>query len=333
MASELWIGTYAEAGGAGLQRLVLEDGRLELREAEERIASASYAAWDNGRGVLWTVEEVEEGRILGWRRRDGGWEPLGACSSGGAAPCFVAPSPDGQRLAVANYGSGSAALVALDPASGAPLECAALWQDHGRGSDSERQDGPHVHCTLFDPAGEAVWFTDLGLDRVFRWPLMAGGYPYVAEEAWRAPDGWGPRHLLFTPDGSHAVLVCELAAKLVLLRREGAELVQVQAIDCTDTPATGNLGGHLLLRGEEVFVTNRGVDTLARFRLAEGQLEWTGEWPTGGASPRHVAMLPTCAIVANEKSGTVTLLDLTRKGDEAVQQILEVPGAAFVLAP
>ena len=37
------------------------------------------------------------------------------------------------------------------------------------------------------------------------------------------------------------------------------------------------------------------------------------------------------AIVANEADGTVTVLDLSRAGSDAVRQVIDVPGAAFVL--
>lgn len=106
--------------------------------------------------------------------------------------------------------------------------------------------------------------------------------------AFEAPAGYGPRHFLFHPDGVHALLLCELAAKLLLLRRHGSGFQLMEALPTAPEPgAAKNLGGHLAIDASgAVWVSNRGHDSLVEFRLENARLVRQRWFATGSASPR-----------------------------------------------
>lgn len=326
----IWAGTYEAKGGAGLQPLADLGGAPQLRDGVREIANASFAAWSPDGAVAYFVDEQEEGQVGAWRRTDDGWSPLGSLGSGGAAPCYLSISPDGTRMAVANYGDGSLGLIALDPGTGALIRPLGHFRPAGTGKDPERQEGPHAHCAIFAEEGRAVYHVDLGLDTVFRHDLDGNGLTGT-QVAFQAPAGYGPRHLAFHPDGEHALLVCELAARLLLLRREGTLLRCVQDVPTAPEPVSGeNLGGHLAIDEEGIVrVTNRGHDSLVSFALEGGRLAMRGWCHTGGSSPRHFIVDAGTAFIAHEEGECVTRVDLA---SGRVTARLPVPGAAFLFA-
>lgn len=323
----IWVGTYRGKGGEGLYRLHHDGGRWTVTGCEPWIGDASYVVWSDRHQLAYVVEERQEGRIAAWRF-DGRWEQVAELPSGGALPCFLGLSPDGLTLACANYGDGTLATFALDPATGTPTRLLSTYRPSGRGTDPERQDGPHAHCAVFG-RDDALYHVDLGVDRVFRHSLH-GGRITASATAFSASPGSGPRHLLLHPDGVHALLITELSAQLLLLRRDGGTFAQVDAVPtCPQPGSQDNLGGHLALDADgTVLVTNRGHDSLVRFDLRDGTLTLRDWSHTGGSSPRHVVEYEGRIIVAHEEGGGVGQV---APGEARACPMADVPGAACLV--
>ena len=86
---------------------------------------------------------------------------------------------------------------------------------HGSGPNKERQEAPHPHAVMFDPAGRYIATADLGIDKVETFQLQDGKLAKVSEVA--LPPGSGPRHLAFSPDGSMLYVISELKATVTAL--------------------------------------------------------------------------------------------------------------------
>lgn len=323
----LWVGTYAAKGGEGLHPIA--DGRLE--PANSQIVNASWGVWSARTRTAYFVDEQEAGRVTAWTPGPNAWEPRGSCESGGSLPCYLALSPRGDRLAVANYGDGTVTLISVDLASGALGGIVGLARHAGHGPNPERQEGPHAHCVLWDESGERLFHVDLGLDQVFSY-TTADGRLGDAEVAFQALPGLGPRHLLLHPDGRHALLLAELASELLLIERTPAGFSLVHSLSTLPEAHEGNLAGHLALGpAGRILVTNRGHDSLAAFGIVGGQLVPDGWVRTGGSSPRHFQVVGDAALVAHEKSGTVALVEMPRAdGAGGVARSVPVPGSAFI---
>lgn len=328
----LWVGTYQRRGGRGLHPLTCVGDTLSLGTPETRIANASFGAWSRRRRIAYFVDEQDAGRVTAWRRDSGEWQESGEHGTGGALPCYLDLHAKLGLLTVANYADGALALLQLDPATGQIESLADLKRPNGRGTDPERQRGPHAHCAVFDPNGQSLFHVDLGLDCIFRYPLDHGRLG-EAEVAFAAPAGSGPRHLLLLDGGRQALLLCELSAELVLLDRRANGFVHRQTIGTAPEPATDNLGGHLALRPDGlVLVSNRGHDSLAAFRLEGDGLVPAGWVRTGGTSPRHFHPGQSAVIVALEESDSLSLVPMPQPGWKGRGPIQEtaLPGAAFI---
>lgn len=330
----LWVGTYQAKGGKGLYPLVPAGDGFQSGEPVPAIANASYGVWCSRHRTCYFVDEQEAGRVTAWARTDDGrWRERGFCGSGGALPCYLALHPERRFLALANYGDGSLAVIALDPETGRIAELVDVVRHAGRGADPKRQASPHVHCVVFAERGEALYAVDLGLDRVMRYELQDGRLG-KGEVAFEAPPGSGPRHLVLDHGAGHAWLISELSAELTLLQERGRSFVPVDAIATATVPQPSggaNLGGHLALSGDGgVLVTNRGHDSLVAFDLRDGGIAMRGWRPTGGRSPRYFLRNGRRVLVAHEESGEVT--EIAGPGAEQTStRRWTVPGAAFLI--
>lgn len=335
-AAQLYIGTYAKPGGRGLYPLTLgDDGSLDPGDGIAPPANASFGAYSAARGIHYLVDECDS-RLGAWRREGREWRPLATRSTGGKEPCYLALDERGDRLAVANYASGSLALFALG-SGGLPNEPPATFQDRGSGPVAGRQDGPHVHCVRFASDGRALYAVDLGADRVLRFALD-GASLGPCQVAYRAPPGSGPRHLLLHPRRPFALLLSELASTLTLLAVRDGRLEALAA--CSTLPAGWNgenLGGHLEWPSAgRAYVSNRGHDSLALIEvdLDAPRLTPAQHVPSGGRSPRHFLVLegPALFVAAHEKDGAVTSFSIQGDGRlKASGRSFRIPGACFVL--
>ena len=164
--------------------------------------------------MLYAVNELDAGSVSAFAvAADGTLAELAVRATGGSHPCHLAVTADGRYLLAANYESGSVSVHPLD-LDGVPGERSDLLELDGRGPDPERQEGPHAHMVVPDPAGPGVLIVDLGSDRVWRCRLdpVSGRLTDLAPALIAAP-GTGPRHLLRSADGA-LLLVGELGADL-----------------------------------------------------------------------------------------------------------------------
>lgn len=328
MTGPIFVGTYSAQGGAGLVPLVSgpAPGEWSAGEPIRHVTGASFGVADGGR-VLFVDEE--QGR-LGLFDPAADWQLLGSCASGGEAPCHVAVDRNGEWAAVANYASGTVALFRLGKQLDGPV---ALHRNQGSGPDAERQDGPHAHWVGFTPDGSHLLCVDLGCDRIVSLAVdrKAGALGPPAE-LYRAPAGSGPRHLAFHPDQPLAYLVSELAATLTVLHiADGFRTGKVLPL-----PSGGEtLGGAIAIdpAGTRLYATSRGHDSIATYALDQPEEpELIATVPSGGASPRHLCLTPQALLCANEQAGSVAIFRLDESGRPADGHVLDLPGAAFVLA-
>ncbi|WP_329254247.1 lactonase family protein [Streptomyces sp. NBC_01478] len=312
--------------GVGLTTLSLTPGDADavgLRVTDTVAASgASYLAAHPTLPVAYTTHESTAGAVSAFGLREGAAPvPLGAPLTGGANPCHLTVHPSGDYLLTANYGTdtlpGTVAVHRLN-GDGRLVDLTDVVEHKGSGPVVGRQEGTHAHQVLVDPAGRYILATDLGADTVFTYELdvTTGTLKPVAASQLRP--GSGPRHLAFAPTGDLVLSADELSSTVTCHRYDAEtgtlhELSRVPATAVADIP---NQPGGIVTSdcGRYVWVTNRGADTVAAFRLTATDLEPLGEVPSGGNWPRGLASVPGGLVVANQHSGTVAVLGVSGDG-------------------
>ena len=67
--------------------------------------------------------------------------------SGGDHPCYITVDETGKWLIAGNYTSGTLSVLRVNP-DGSIGNVDTTIRHIGKGKNPERQEGPHVHCTL-----------------------------------------------------------------------------------------------------------------------------------------------------------------------------------------
>jgi 6-phosphogluconolactonase len=326
----LYAGTYTEAGrrrGIFLLRMDPRTGALRQVGAVDAGANTSFVAIHPTGRVLYAVNEVGEraGSVSGAVSAfaiagdSGRLTRLGDQSSEGGAPCYVSVDRGGRVVLVANYASGTVAVLPID-ASGALGHATQVIQHRGSGPNAARQEGPHAHCILAHPSNRFALAADLGMDRVllYRLDVEDRSLHHVdGGDAVMRP-GTGPRHLAFHPSLPLVFVVGELDSTVTALHCD-AESGAMSTLQTLSTLPAGWTGAnfpadiHVAPSGRTLYVSNRGHDSIAVLSVAPatGALALEQVVSTGGHWPRNFSLDPTgrWLLVANERSSSIVVFE------------------------
>jgi 6-phosphogluconolactonase len=322
----VYFGTYTrgESKGIYVARFDPAAGRLGQVELAAETPSPSFLAIHPNKRFLYAVSELyaasgpKGGAVSAFAidRATGKLTLLNKVSSRGGGPCHLAIDKTGKFIAVANYGTGSAAVMPIQE-DGRLGEAAGFQQHSGSSVDPKRQQGPHAHSVNFSPDNRFLFVADLGLDRVliYRFDAAKGTIepndpPFAAVKP-----GSGPRHFTFHPNGRFAYVINEMASTVTAFAydaRRGA-LREIQTIstlpkDFTGTNHTAEVLAHP--SGRFLYGSNRGHDSIAVFSIsAKGTLTPVEQTSTQGKVPRNFNLDPAGAwlLAANQDSDNVVV--------------------------
>ncbi len=331
----------------------LASGELKHVATTKGVKDPSFLALAPGRRYLYAVNEVEEfagkksGALSAFAvdARTGELRLLNQQPTLGAHPCYVVVDRTGRFVLVANYTGGNVAVLPVR-SDGSLGEATDMKQDSGSSINAERQDGPHAHCIVLDPANRFAYACDLGTDKIMifrydgrRGKLIPNRAPWVTVKP-----GAGPRHLTFHPSGKYAYVINELHATVTVFAVAPAQgnLKDVQTIatlpaDFTSPNTSADI--HVSPDGRFLYCSNRGHDSIAAFAIdsRSGQLTFIAHESTGGKTPRNFAIDPTGAflLVANQNSDNiVTFRRDTKTGRlSATGKLAEVPSPVCLKFP
>ncbi|MQA25287.1 MAG: beta-propeller fold lactonase family protein [Micromonosporaceae bacterium] len=321
-AQILFIGSYGH--GIALARPDPASGLPMRTEPAADTPDPSYLALSPDGRFLYAANALDAGAVSAFAvEGDGVLRPLGSRSTHGSNPCHVHVRPDGRHVLSANYKSGSVAVHPVAP-DGSLGEASDVVRHTGAGPDPERQDGPHAHQVVSDPAGRFVLAVDLGADAVFTYTLDSGKLTPAGEARWRP--GAGPRHLAFHPSGRVAYVSDELDSTVTACAYdpERGRLTRQRIVpavpEAGGQPGAGaerNYPSEVLVSadGRFVYVANRGRDCVAWF-AADDELTPLGSAPCGGRWPRHIAFGRDGRLlhVANQHSDNLATLHVRDDG-------------------
>jgi 6-phosphogluconolactonase len=337
-----YVGTYTPHG-LGIHRFRVDHatGKLDALEPVQGIENPSALAIDAQQRYLFSVSEVKQyngtpnGSVSSYAIEPGtgALRLIGTVNSQGAGPVYLSLHPNGRFLLVANYNSGSVAVlpVANNGALGEAVSVQAPQAPAGAQHAAEGvpgsfaisdHDGPHAHTIVPSPDGRFAISTDLGVDRTYVWKfdeasgaLMPGDPPFVAASA-----GAGPRHVVFHPNGRFLYQVTEEASTLVCYGYDAQRgvLTQLQSVSTLPPGYQGtSFASEILLShdGRFVYVANRLHDTIVQFGIgANGLVHRIGETPTGGDYPRVIRFDPSGRFLysLNQRSDHIAIFSVDK---------------------
>ncbi|CAN5277733.1 hypothetical protein BH23VER1_BH23VER1_00410 [soil metagenome] len=317
-----YFSTYTGDGGSqGIYRATFDTETGELSDPELAAETTNPSFLEIGKDGRFLYAAGEGGANAGVTAfaigGDKNLTKLNTQPSGGSGPCHVSVDPTGRAVLVANYGSGSAALLPInDDGSLAPPS--STFQHEGSGGDERRQKGPHAHSINASPDGRFALVADLGIDKVmvYRMDAQAGTLTPNDPSSVSVAPGAGPRHFAFHPSGAFAYVINELTKTVTAFRFDAATgtLTETQTVS-TVPPGTEPGGSTAEIRvhpsGKFVYGSNRGHDSIAIFAVNadDGTLTPAGHQPSGGQTPRNFNIAPggNFLLAANQESGNVAV--------------------------
>ncbi|PPQ34816.1 lactonase family protein [Rhodopila globiformis] len=251
--------------------------------------------------------------------RSGMLRLLNQADCGGSNPVDSALDPTGRFLVVANYGSGSVAVLPV-AADGALQPISQLVTLAGEpGPDPREQASSHPHGVTFDPGGRFVVVPDKGFDRTFVFRFAAGRLIPAEPGFVASAPGAAPRHAAFHPSLPVLYVNNELASTVTVFGwdRKSGHAAERQVIATLPVGHAGrNTTAEIAVSscGRHVYVSNRGQDSIARFRVSPGSglLRYAGSVPSGGARPRFFCIGPDSRYlyVANQDSDSIAVFHI-----------------------
>lgn len=336
----VYVGTYTRrephVGGKGegiyQYRFDGTTGAMSLMGKVQGIVNPSFLAIHPTRRYLYCVNEIAgtdgkgSGAVSAFAidRASGALALLNQQPAQGTSPCHLAIEPLGRCLLVANYGSGSVCVLPILE-DGALGPIADFVQHEGSSVNPQRQQSPHPHSVNIAPSGRLVYVPDLGLDKVMIYELDAIQCklkPYHEQPWARTKSGAGPRHLAFHPSGRLIFVANELDSTVTVFAvdEHKGTLREVQTIsalpeDFHDKSWCADI--HVHPSGRVVYVSNRGHDSIAVFRIDEGHgtitpIEYVS---TRGKFPRNFALDPAgrFLVAANQNSDDMFVFHVDAK--------------------
>ena len=238
--------------------------------------------------------------------------PLGKTATGGSNVVHLALDPSGRHLIVANYATGSVAVlpVGADGRPGPFSQCVAMPGTPGPHRDEQRWS--HPHQTLFDPSGRFVLVPDKGHDSVCVFAFDAERGTLELASMTRSRPGAGPRHGAFHPTRPVYWVLNELDSTIATYRWSAAtatlEPVQVlPTLPANFFRASTVAAIAVTPCGGFVYASNRGHDSIATFAVepGSGELRLRGWTPAPGRGPRFIALHGDTLHVASENDDVV----------------------------
>jgi 6-phosphogluconolactonase len=328
----VFFGTYGDS--VHVSRFSASTGKLSSPVAYPAGRNPSFIALHPKLPVLYAINEQDESTVASFvfDPKTGALQTGSSVTFPGNGPCYVSIDKTGKAALVANYGSGNVAVLPVRPKGGLGTQLQS-HQHKGKSINLNRQTGPHAHSFATDPSGKFALCCDLGLDKVFVYPLDAANATLGTPKEVNLKPGAGPRHFAFAPsskggskgDARFVYVINELDLTVTAFAWEAStgamptmsELQTITTLPGKATSADSCADIHVHPNGNFLYGSNRGHDSIAIFQINKttGILTALGHASTKGHIPRNFAIDPTgnFLLAANQESNNVVVFKIDTK--------------------
>jgi len=323
----LLVGTYTRGKSTGIHVYDFNrnNGSVKLIDSVQT-PNPSYLAVAPNQNFVYAVSETVRGnhsgmvRAFSFDKKAGRLTYINEQSSRGDNPCYVSIDKTGKWIAVANYSSGTLAVLPIKN-NGSLEEPVDSFQHHGHGINAQRQEAPHVHSTVFSPDNKYLFVQDLGIDKIITYSFNDKTGAIAPKDSIKLKNGSGPRHFVFHPNGKWAYLVQEIAGTVTAFNYQKGQLKAIQTI--STLPPNFNqyfTSADIHISNDAKFLyasTRDSSNTIAIYNIDSktGKLSIIGYQSTLGKTPRNFNFDPSgnYLLVANQNSDSVIIFKVNHQ--------------------
>ncbi|WP_227009013.1 lactonase family protein [Christiangramia fulva] len=321
--NKMYVGTYTKkeghvdgkAEGIYYVHQKVDSGNLKLVcTAASNIVNPSFVKAGKKGNFLFAVSELgpgegENGWVYSYKiKEDGSLEELDKESSGAFAPCHLELDKSGKYLFVSNYVGGVVREFKIDNDGGL-----SLVQE----LNIENPQKSHAHSVTISGDNRNAYIADLGNDKIWIYDFDAttGTLKPSEQKFVELPKGAGPRHMVFTKNGSYAYSVNELNSSVSVfkvLKNGGLELIQnISSLPASYKGKNAPADIHLHPSGRFLYASNRFHDSIVIYAVNQdtGKLSVIDYVPIAGKTPRNFTISPygKYLYAASQDTGNITI--------------------------
>ncbi|MFL2100609.1 lactonase family protein [Desemzia sp. FAM 23989] len=318
MKETIYLGTYTKKESKGIYEIVLDTETKTLGQLKllAEAGNPTYLALNDDNSYLYGILREDSGNGVGMFKvaNDGILERVSAATDDTASPCYVSYDKERSLVYAAHYGNGT--LSVYHTSNDGSISLADRVQHEGSGVH-ENQDGPHAHFIDLTPDKKFVVACDLGTDEIYAYSISDEG-ELTEVSRYHTKPGTGPRHIIFSQDGTKAYVFGELSSEVVVLDYDSSNgsFEHIQTISSVPEDREEFKWGAAIRisnDGKFVYASNRGHDSIAVFAVSpnDGTLEIVEYVPTEGKTPRDFNLDPTnqFVVVGHQDSDNLTLFE------------------------
>ena len=342
-----YVGTYTTGESKGIYAFWMDSksGKMTPIGLVGETTNPSFLAIHENRKYLYAVNEVDDfggqksGSVSAFRidPATAKLTLLNTVASKGAGPCHISIDKTGKNVLIANYGSGSVAVLPIN-SDGKLKEASSFIQHTGSSVNPRRQAGPHGHSINLSIDNRFAVAADLGLDQllVYKFDPAAGKLTPNDPPFIKMAPGSGPRHFAFHPNGRYGYTNNEILSTVTAMSWDGkkGEFKELQTLSTLPPDFKGNNSTAEIRvhpTGRFLYVSNRGHDSIAVFTIdpGKGTLTYVENTPTQGNTPRNFGIDSTgnFLIAENQRTNNMVVFRVDQKTGKLTPtgQKLETP--------
>ncbi len=358
-AINLYVGSYTLDGepvgnGSGIYKIQVnpKNGTANPAELAIKAINPSYLLIHGNN--LYTANEVgsyngeSSGFVSAYEISAGQLNLIDTQASVGLYPVHLALNKSGQKLYVANYGSGavgSAGISTYNLGADGALESDVNYIAYtGHGKDLSRQSSPHTHSVYAINNSEnkdLVLSVDLGLDKIFTYQSESSANNFIGLIENNILDqqnnklAIGPRHLAISQDQKFVYVVDELYSYIFVYAFDNltGKMTFKQKIHtfAGSLKVERNYPANAVISNDQryLYVANRGQNTITQFSIkSNGELVYLQEFSSEGDWPRDITLDASGKYlgIANQRSDNVTIYQINQHNGTLTKPVkIQVP--------
>lgn len=336
------IGGYTKHDSKGIYELTFsgneENARLTDAKNIIQVSGPTYFRKDNNLIFAINKPNNQEGGINVYQEKNGTYEETDSFLTPGSSPAYVGINREKHLLYTANYHTGIISVFSYNDAGKLTLLATDTHEAETLGPRPE-QDSAHPHFFDETPAGNLVC-CDLGNDTVEFYHLTKDN-KLEKLATYHNEAGFGTRHITFSKDGNYFYVAGELSSKVNVVKFDEKNWTFENIATYSTVPAdwdqhNGAAAIRISKDGKFVYVTNRGNDSIAVFKVQDDhklalaqRVSVFGEFPRDfnwDESERYVV-----ATNQNTNNATLYLRNAETGCLTPIQKAIQVPEGTCVL--
>jgi 6-phosphogluconolactonase len=329
------IGGYTKHESAGIYQFDFigsgDQAHLEQRRNVVEVGGPTYFQKD-GQFIFTIKNENGQGGIAAFVNG----KLVSQLLHEGASPAYIGINKEKKLLYTANYHTGVLAVISYDDQGQLTLLDQVKHENKALGPRPE-QAGAHPHYFDETPGGHLV-SCDLGQDRVDFYGFDGQKLTHLA--SYQNEDGFGSRHLAFSPDGKYFYVAGELSSQVNAVKFDEENWMFRSLATYSTIPESwdqhnGAAAIRLSSDGKFLYVSNRGHDSIAVFAVLPDQaLKLVQRVSTFGEFPRDFNWdaEEKYVVAANQNSNNATLYQRQSDGTlTPLEKDIAIPEGTRVL--